>query len=193
MIRALRRRGPLNLHAHGPDVFYCSDAVVHADGPLIEFLKAHARASPRKRSRLCMHPAPDAAVHEMLIVHHRDVYVRPHRHYGKAESVHSIEGDAFLLFFGDDGALGDVLALDSSADAPFYCRIPAGVFHAYVIRSEWLVFHETTAGPFDRAALEYAPWSPDEADRPAVAAFLSALSAAAESFLTKRERLEPSA
>jgi cupin fold WbuC family metalloprotein len=174
-----------NIRAEGPDVFYCVDSVVSAGKPMIDFLKSQALNSARKRSRLCTHPDTSALVHEMLIVHHRDVYVRPHRHIDKSESFHRIEGTALVILFGSDGSLRDVLELSTADDAPFYFRIAAGVFHSFVIRSEWLVFHETTAGPFERSSMEFAQWSPDESDSVGVAAFSERLGQDVQSFLVR--------
>jgi cupin fold WbuC family metalloprotein len=184
--RAPELRLPQHLRAEGPDVFYCSDAAatVLVGKPLVEFLKTRARLSVRKRSRLCAHDDPSAALHEMLIVHHREVYVRPHRHAGKAESIHCIEGAALIVLFEDDGSIRDTVALGDGGNAAFFCRIPAGVFHTLLIRSEWLVFHETTCGPFDRSATQIAPWSPADADEAGVAAFVKRLEGDAAAFLT---------
>jgi cupin fold WbuC family metalloprotein len=178
---------PRNLRSDGADVFYCEDAVVSAGKPLVEFLKLKARQSTRGRSRLCAHEDPSAALHEMLIVHHRSVYVRPHRHLAKAESVHRIEGAARLILFEDDGTIRDVILLDGESDAAFFCRIPARVFHSLLIRSEWLVFHETTTGPFDRSGTEFAPWSPEESEGTAVATFLERLARNTSTFLATAE------
>jgi hypothetical protein len=39
-----------------------------------------------------------------------------------------------------------------------------------VINTPYVVFHETTNGPFDRAETEFAPWAPAEGE-PEAAAF----------------------
>jgi hypothetical protein len=44
-----------------------------------------------------------------------------------------------------------------------------------LIRSEVLVFHETTGGPFRRADTEFASWAPDDTDVLAVGRFLADL------------------
>ena len=170
-MQALENPLPAGLVKQGADVFYAQDPLVLVTPARIAWLKAQAAASPRKRSRLCAHDQPAATVHEMVIVHHRDVYVRPHRHARKSESFHRIEGDAWIVLFAADGGVDRVLELDGGADAPILVRIPAGVFHSFIIRSEWLVFHETTAGPFERAEMEFAAWSPEASDHGAVALF----------------------
>jgi cupin fold WbuC family metalloprotein len=155
----------------GPDVFYWTERVLRVGPEVVNFLKSEAGRSERKRSRLCAHTSVEADVHEMLIVHHRDVYVRPHRHVAKPESFHLIEGEALVVLFYDDGRVRDLLELSSSQNASFYFRIAPATYHAFIIRSEWLVFHETTAGPFERAEMEFAPWSPAEDDCEAIERF----------------------
>jgi cupin fold WbuC family metalloprotein len=163
-----RRRNPLR--AQNPEVFYSDDAVVTADDATIAELKRIAALNPRLRSRLCTHPAPSAGLHEMLIVHHCKAYVRPHKHFGKPESFHLIEGEAKVVIFEDDGRIRDVLDM-----APYGCgrlcyyRMPDEIFHTILITSEWLVFHETTAGPFDPSRTAFPDWAPDGSD--AAAAF----------------------
>jgi hypothetical protein len=74
------------LRAQNAEVYYSDAAIVTADDGVIAELKRIAAKNPRLRSRLCTHPDPSSPLHEMLIVHHRDAYIRPHKHLGKPES-----------------------------------------------------------------------------------------------------------
>jgi cupin fold WbuC family metalloprotein len=166
--------------AQGPDVFYSETALVTVTPDDLAFLKAEAARSPRLRSRLCAHPDPGAGVHEMVIVHHRDTYVRPHHHVGKSESFHLMEGRALVILFAGDGAIERVIPVgDAARGGVSYFRMPEHVVHSFVIESEWLVFHETTAGPFDRSQTVFAGWAPDYPESPATGAFLNGLRARA--------------
>jgi cupin fold WbuC family metalloprotein len=171
MIHEVEARLPTGISREGPEVFYSREPVVAVTPETVAWLKSVASLSDRKRSRLCAHAGPLAAVHEMIIALRQDVYVRPHRHRTKSESFHHIEGEAWIVLFNELGDIDKVLGLDASASAPFFFRIPSGVYHGFVMRSPWLVFHETTAGPFERSQMEFAPWSPDESDLVAVASF----------------------
>ena len=175
MTEAVAQAVPRGIVCTEADVFYSSDVVLTITPGLIGWLIEQARCSARKRSRLCAHPDPEARVHEMIIVHHFEVYVRPHRHATKSESFHRISGAASIVLFHSDGAVDRVFECDGSADAPLYFRIPAGTYHTFIVRSEWLVFHETTAGPFRRSLMEFAPWAPDDQDPAAVAQYVSRL------------------
>jgi cupin fold WbuC family metalloprotein len=162
----------MQLRADGPDVWYATEAAAFVGPGEIAFLKERAAESPRLRSRICLHENVSAPVHEMVIVHHRSCYVRPHRHPRKPESLTVLEGDAVALFF-DDGA-GIASAQRLAPDAATMCRVPVNAWHGLVIESEWFVFYEVSAGPFVPGSTEFAPWAPPEND-PAASAFLAGL------------------
>ncbi len=144
-----------------PGVFYSSEPVVTAGADTIAFLKAAARASLTRRARLCAHPSPAHDQHDMLIVSHRDTYVAPHRHHAKSETMLVIEGEAMAVLFGESGdAEQAVRMMPFGGTGRFFYRMPAGRFHGLMIRSEFLVFTESTKGPFLAEASEHAPWAP---------------------------------
>lgn len=173
-----RRR--TSLRAQNPEVYYSDDALVTADDATIAELKRIAAANPRLRSRLCTHPDPSSGLHEMLIVHHREAYVRPHKHFGKPESFHLIEGTARVVIFEDDGQIRDVLEMAPYGQGKLcYYRMPDEVFHTILITSEWLVFHETTAGPFDPSRTAFPDWAPDGSDAEVVKSYVTKMAALA--------------
>lgn len=174
----------VTLRAQNPEVYYSDDAIVTADDATIVELKRLAAQNPRLRSRLCTHPDPSAGLHEMLIVHHREAYVRPHKHFGKPESFHLIEGTARVVIFENDGKIRDVLDMAPYGQGKLcYYRMPDEVFHTILITSEWLVFHETTAGPFDPSRTAFPDWAPgnDEGAAKGYMAEVEALVAAHQS------------
>jgi cupin fold WbuC family metalloprotein len=185
------RRRPL-LRAQNAEVYYSDASIVTADDATIAELKRIAAQNPRRRSRLCTHPDPSAGLHEMLIVHHRDAYVRPHKHFGKPESFHLIEGAARVVIFEDDGQIRDVLDMAPYGTGKLcYYRMPDEVFHTILITSEWLVFHETTAGPFDPARTAFPDWAPDGSDEVEVKGYIERVEALAAAFKTdgRRDRI----
>jgi len=158
------------------EVLFTREPVTLVDAAEIAALKAIAARTPRRRVRLCTHCHADDPLHEMLILHARDAYVRPHLHTVKPESFLVVEGTARLFLFDEGGTVThaeDVGPPDSGLG--FYARFPAGQYHCFVITADWLVFHETTLGPFDRGQLQVAPWAPDEADTEAVRAYVESL------------------
>ena len=159
-----------------PEVFYTSAPVATVGAGDIAFLKERAAANPRLRCRLCLHASPSAAQHEMLIVHHRDAYVRPHRHERKSESLIVIEGDALAFTFDDAGGIASTIPLGPpGGSASFSCYMPAATWHGLAIRSEWLVFVEAAAGPFERSETSFPAWAPDGNDPAAAAAYIERL------------------
>jgi cupin fold WbuC family metalloprotein len=158
-----------------PGIFYAPHEFVLADDALIRFLKDKARSTPVRRARLCAHPAPEADQHDMLIASHRDTYVAPHRH-PKSESFMVIEGEADLLLFEVDGRLARRVTMGpAKSGLPMFYRMPAGRYHSLAIRSEVLVFVESTRGPFSRQDMEEAPWAPPATDAEAGRAYIAAL------------------
>ncbi len=164
------------LRTISPEVIYSDGGFLAADGSTLALLKERALRAPRRRCRLCFHAGPEDAQQEMLIVMHRSSYVRPHRHIGKVETLTVVEGECNAILFDPAGRATELLAMSSARDGgSFFYRMPAGIFHTLLFQSEWLVFLETTIGPFDRAATEVAAWAPPETDAPAGHAYLSAL------------------
>lgn len=136
----------------------------------VRILKACARENPRLRCRLCTHPAPEDAFHEMLIVHHRDAYFRPHLHRGRSQSFHVWEGEMTVVLLDASGAVTssfEVGALGDDDARPAYVRIPADTYYYFHIRSEFVAFFEVTTGPFDPASTVWAPWSPADGEHTA--------------------------
>lgn len=169
-----------SLRAQNPEVYYSDDAIVTADDATIGELKRIAAGNPRLRSRLCAHPDPSSGLHEMLIVHHREAYVRPHMHLGKPESFYVMEGTAQAVIFEDDGRIRDVFEMAPYGQGALcYYRMPERVFHSLLITSEWLVFHETTAGPFDPSRTAFPDWAPDGSDAAEVQDYVTRIAALA--------------
>jgi cupin fold WbuC family metalloprotein len=149
---------------------------VVVDLPQIEFLKTQATRNPRHRARLCAHKDGQDRIHEMLIALSQDVYIRPHKHLSKSESFHIISGSAIVIYFDDAGAIADVIHVgDFESGRAFYFRNDGDRYHTQIITSPFLVFHETTNGPFSRLDTVFAPWSPEETDVQGIRTFLEKL------------------
>lgn len=152
---------------------YVVDASIVAVGPSeIAFLKDKVLKSPRKRTRLCAHTSTEDKLHEMFVVYTGSTYVRPNLHCGKDESLHILEGRADFVFFDEHGNVTEVVRLgDSASGLPFYCRVPAEIYHTVLMRSDRLVIHEATPGPFRREDTLWASWAPTEDDLAGVEEF----------------------
>jgi cupin fold WbuC family metalloprotein len=148
------------------EVLYTDQPITCVDHAFLQLLKTRASNTARKRIRLCTHPNPEDALHEMLIVLHRDTYVPPHAHRNKSESYHMIEGTLDIVLFQEDGRPQTIIPMTAAKEGIFYYRLSDERFHTVLPGSEWVVFHETTNGPFRRDETLYASWAPDNADDP---------------------------
>src|SRR5262249_49414681 len=138
--------------AESAEVRYATDTVVLVGADDVAELKHDAALNPRRRIRLCAHAGVADTLHEMLIVHARECYVRPHKHLGKSESFHVVEGDVDVVLFDEDGAVTDVMAMGAyGSGRPFFYRIATPMFHTLFVRSDVLVFHQATRGTVRRA------------------------------------------
>jgi cupin fold WbuC family metalloprotein len=160
------------------EVLYAEEDTVKVDSDDIVRLVESSKKNQRRRIRLCTHQDVDNPLHEMIIIHERDTYVRPHRHPGKSESFHVIEGLVDIVLFADDGTVDEVIPMgDYQSGLKFYYRLRQPLYHTLVIHSEILVFHETTNGPFRKENTIFASWSPEEGDQDGAESFLAELRA----------------
>jgi len=112
----------------------------------------------------------------MLIVHAKNTYVRPHKHLNKSESFHIIEGSADVIIFNEEGSIIEVIEMgDFKSGKQFYYRLSEPYYHTLLIHCDFLVFHETTSGPFNRSDTVFASWSPSEEDTNGVNIFMESL------------------
>ena len=145
------------------EVLYSGAAITTLAASDIRFLKEKASGNKRKRVRLCAHPDIEDRIHEMVIVHHRGNYVPPHRHVGKSESFHIVEGRLDVVIFHEDGSIRDVVRMGPfGGEGCFYYRLSESRYHTVIPQSEVVVFHESTNGPFDRKEMIFAKWAPSE-------------------------------
>ena len=153
------------IRRQSPEVLYCEDAVVCLDRRDVAGLVREACANPRGRVRVCAHRDAGDGLHEMLIVLGRDSYVRPHRHLGRSES--STSCPAARPFCSSTTAVGSLPpstweSRHRGSTSTFGSTVPRITLCRF--ESEHLIFHETTAGPFDPSTTEQASWAPDGTD-----------------------------
>ena len=158
------------------EIFYPDENIVIANSKAIDFLKKKSAMNKRKRARLCTHQDTNDLVQEMLIVHTKGNYVRPHKHLNKSESLHVLEGSGDMIFFDENGKVTRVVEMgDYLSGKIFYYRIAEPIFHTLIVNSPVIVFHEATKGPFDRSDTIWADWSPEENDSEKVREYMNKL------------------
>jgi cupin fold WbuC family metalloprotein len=179
----------VNLHKINDEVFVAQDAIVRLGDEEIDLLKRQAAASPRRRARICAHPSNDDALHEMVIAIAAHSYIRPHRHVGKSESFHVVEGEVDVAVFDDDGAIDEVIRLGAPGSGRrFYYRLSHSRFHTLLIRTPYLVVHEVTNGPFARDGTVQAPFAPAEDDVEGAQAYMRELDERVARYLAEHGR-----
>jgi cupin fold WbuC family metalloprotein len=148
-----------------PEVFTHTEKIIEVGPDWLSRLKAAAGASPLRRARLCLHLNPDAAIQEMILVLCDDVLFQPHRHQNKTESFHIIEGELDLVIFDEAGVPMRIIRMGPVASGKVFCyRLNASLYHALLPRTPFVIFHETTTGPFTKGDAQFAPWAPENSD-----------------------------
>lgn len=146
------------------EVFRNDKDIAEIGDDWIARLKRAAAESPLRRSRLCLHRNNEDHVQEMVIALCKDVLFRPHRHMKKSESFHIIEGELYVLIFDDNGRIIRTIHMGPPGSGRMFCyRLSMSAWHAILPQSEYVIFHETTDGPFrPLEASQFAPWAPVE-------------------------------
>lgn len=142
---------------------YFKQNVIKIDNSDLRKLISFARNKKNKlkKSRFCCHNHIKDKVHEMIIYHEKNYYVRPHKHPGRSESAHIIKGKVDILIFNDEGKILEIVKLgDKTTKSTFFYRLNCDYYHMFIIKSRYLIFHETSLGPFKRNNIKFAKWSP---------------------------------
>ena len=165
------------------DLFQLNDEVeinqgdmVLLDKTWIKRIKELAQENSSGKYRTCIHQSEKENVHEMLIVHTSGAYVRPHKHRINRESLQFIEGVGTAIIFNEDGSIKQAFKVgDQFSDNTFYYKMEKDLFHMLIIESEFLVFKETTKGPFIRENTIYPNWAPDASNEEEIYSYISNL------------------
>ena len=132
---------------------------IYIDRKKLDELKILAQKDPNKRARICLHKNDEEMVQEMIIAFCKDSYIRPHRHIDKSESYHIIEGRIEIIFYNDNGIEIDKVVLSDKMDEhPFLFRVSNSAWHTVVPKSDFVIIHEVTKGPFNKNSSEFPDW-----------------------------------
>jgi cupin fold WbuC family metalloprotein len=155
-----------------PEVFLAEGPISTIGSADIEVLRQAVGKTPRRRARINAHTESNDELHEMIIAIEPGSYIRPHKHPGKSESFHIIEGQVDIVVFSEQGNIERVVSLAAKGGLhPFYYRMSTAHFHTLIIRSDLLVVHEITNGPFVPTGTIYAAFAPEDGDAVKAAAF----------------------
>ena len=173
----------MNLRKVNDEVFIAMDSIVKIGQDELAFLKQRAATNQRKRARICAHKTNEDALHEMLIAISANSYIHPHKHLGKSESFHIVDGVVDVVVFDDLGEIVEIIELgDARSGRNFYYRLSESAFHTLLIRTDFLVVHEVTNGPFLREETVLADFAPPEAQVAEAEAYISEVAERATTF-----------
>jgi cupin fold WbuC family metalloprotein len=159
-----------------PEIFLAQGPISEIGPVEIDTLRGAVKSSAKRRARINAHPDGEDALHEMIIAIDATSYIRPHKHPGKSEAFHIIEGEVDIVVFDDDGGINRIVPLGPPGGArPFYYRMSTTFFHTLIIRSDLLIVHEITNGPFRPSATVFAEFAPDDRETEEAAAYQAAL------------------
>ena len=126
-------------------------------------LSEQALAHKMRKARILLHGKSDHRLHEMLIIHSRGSYIRPHINESSAKSFLVLDGEMMVLLFDSDGGVSNKYPLGQrKSGADFMLRVQDPVFHTIVVVSETVTFLETILGPHQKT--RYADFAPDPED-----------------------------
>ena len=151
-----------NVIKQSSEVEFNNNDFLEIDSEWLDRIKNLAKKNKSNKYRTCIHFSDEDHVHEMLVAHTSKTYVRPHKHRINGESLQIIEGEATSIVFNDDGSIKHVFEVgDPLSGKTFYYSMKKAVFHMLFIHSEFLIFKETTKGPFIRNDTIFPDWAPD--------------------------------
>jgi len=166
----------MRLIKKSPEVFLAEGPITAIGAAEIDVIKSALAPSPKGRVRINAHLNDDDPLHEMFIAFLPGSYLQPHMHPSKTESFHLVHGAVDIVVFEEDGRLRQVVPLGAGDPSKaFYYRMSKPFFHTLLIRSDLLVIHEITNGPFNPSETVYAPFAPPASDTAAAAAYQAAL------------------
>lgn len=146
-------------NAASPTFFCAQEYFTNINTTLINELEELCRQE-QKVVRICLHSSSQDDLHNMIIAHPKDWYVRVHASPNKTKTYHAIKGK--MLFIGFDTNQNELFRFILDADKTPIFRLQKGIFIFIWSLTDICIFHEITIGPFSRKEdTMFADWSPD--------------------------------
>lgn len=134
---------------------------------VVEFLEKITFEEKIDSVRICLHKTNNDLVHQMIILHKKGKYVRPHKHIRKNVSYHMIKGELLFFLMDDTGKVlhREKIVSDVNSDFNFGFRIKKDQYYFVYPLSEYTIFHEIITGPFNGVDDNIFPdWAPVPGD-----------------------------
>jgi cupin fold WbuC family metalloprotein len=153
----------VNLIKKSLDVYSAPGPIASIGQKEIEYLRSELKGNVKGRVRINLHPDNTDTLHEMFIAIRPDSYIRPHKHPNKSEAFHIVYGEVDIVIFKDCGSIQQIVPLAAgSSSKAFYYRMSKPFFHTLMVKSDLLVVHEITNGPFESHGTDFATFAPSE-------------------------------
>ena len=153
----------MNLIKKSLDVYSAPGPIASIGQKEIEYLRSELKGNVKGRVRINLHPDNTDTLHEMFIAIRPDSYIRPHKHPNKSEAFHIVYGEVDIVIFKDCGSIQQIVPLAAgSSSKAFYYRMSKPFFHTLIIKSDVLVLHEITNGPFVEQETIFANFAPHQ-------------------------------
>jgi len=173
----------MNLTQKSSEVYIAKGPVSVIGREDIAVIENAIAAAPRGRVRINVHPGSEDLLHEMFIAMKGSSYIHPHKHRTKSEAFHLVHGKVDIVVLDDVGEILQVIPLAANGDGgAFYYRMSAPLYHTLLIKSDILVIHEITNGPFRQGESVMADFAPPESEAAAAANYMAELKSRAANF-----------
>ncbi len=154
--------------------YFCRRRPALIDKQLIDELKQISVLRGECNARVCLHDSPGAPHHDMVALERGNRYYRPHKHNGKGDTFHMIEGCLGVFTFDDAGQVIDAVSIGRGE----IYRTDIDSYHAILPLTEFVIHHESKPGPFTGAGDSIFPdWAPDGSDPDETERYLARLMA----------------
>ena len=102
----------------------------------------------RSSIRLCLHKSTDDIHHSMIIIDYKNNFAKPHFHLKTSETHQTILGKLGVIIFSKKGEIIKKYVLDKKNN--FLDRLKKGECHILLPISNYVIYHETNNGKFNR-------------------------------------------
>lgn len=148
--------------------FFAKVRPVWVGKALYEELKQVSIDRGGRNVRLCLHSTPADDQHDMIILNRKGTLLPPHRHPGKAETFHLVEGRLAVFSFEENGDSAEAGVLSPGE----VYRFNLDHYHTVMPLDDFVIFHESRVGPFlGDSDLIFPDWGPRPGDGVAMARF----------------------
>lgn len=151
------------------------------DQKLVNIALELAQKSPRKRTIIRIHDSLSDEQHLMINAILGESYVRPHKHSEpeKTETFRILKGQAFVVFFDENGNVENKIELNENPDGRKIATVRSEKWHTVIPVSSETVLLEAKRQPrggYNKETdKDFAPWAPAEGNLPEASKYLKQL------------------